>query len=350
MDVRRALGCALAAVVLAGCGDAGTGSSDGEGLRLPVGQRTWDAVTAPTWVEDGTLHVGDQTVTLGKRVDQFVLGATGAYWIRAGTLMFTDTAGHTTKVKHVGWDNIAVSADRSVFATVDQSRGPTDKYGTHVIQAAVFDTRTGKQIYRTPDKAPKKGDDLADLYSELMPLLHGVSDDQLFFDDQTINLADGASTPSRQDSEGSDVYQGYADTLFPEGYRVSMTGEGKTRKLVEPSMFTVGVQSPDESTLFDVGSWPADAVVYDAKTGDQADIRAPWDHFTLAGWQDADTFFGVAERIDEDNDTNVLRDRQVVTCKLRTLSCAPVSQVIATDDRDDGQYPTFLTEGSTGDF
>lgn len=355
MDLRRVIGCAaLAAVVLAGCGDGGADSGDdgGRGFALPVGRATWDAVTAPAWLDGGVLHVGDQTVKLGRRVDQFVLGATGVYWVRGGVLMFTDTAGATQEVEDVGWDNIAVSADRSVFATVDQSRGPKDQFGTRVIQAVAFDTTTGEQLYRTPDKEPSKDDDLADLYSELMPLLQGVSDDRLFFYDETIDLADGSTTPSKQDSQGLDVYEGYADTLFPDGYRVSLSGDGKTRKLVTPSLFTTGRQSPDRTTIFDVGTSPADAVVYDAKTGEQADIGidAPFDHFTLAGWQDDDTFFGVAEQIDDDDDENVLRARQVVTCELRTLKCEPVSPVIATDDGDDGQYPSFLTEGTTGGF
>ncbi|NRQ49223.1 hypothetical protein [Aeromicrobium stalagmiti] len=345
MKLSRVLASALAVVVLAGCGSEGGSSTGGAPFTLPVGKSSWDAVTAPAWLNDGTLHVGDQTVRLGKRVDEFVLGATGVYWLRGGTLWFTDTAGDTQKVHTVGQSNVAVSADRSVLATVDQSRGPTDEYGTHVIQAAAFDTRTGQQLYRTPDKAPDKGADLTDLYSEIMPLLHGVSDERLFFENRTIDLRDGSSTPSRQDSDGLDVYEGFVDTVFPDGYRVSLSGEGKTRQLSESSMFAIGRQSPDRTTLFDVGTWPTDAVVYDARSGRQSDIGAPWDHFTLVGWQDEDTFFGVAERIDEDNVMNVLRARQVVTCELRTLACDPVSPVIRTDDDEDGQYPTFLTEG-----
>ncbi|MGZ8744248.1 MAG: hypothetical protein ACXWXO_15120 [Nocardioides sp.] len=82
-----------------------------------------------TWLYDGTLHVGAQTVELGEGVDQLVLGATGVYWMRGQTLMFTSAEGGTQEVEDVGWGDLAVSADRSVFATVDQSRGPTDEYG-----------------------------------------------------------------------------------------------------------------------------------------------------------------------------------------------------------------------------
>jgi hypothetical protein len=112
-------------------------------------------------------------------------------------------------------------------------------------------------------------------------------------------------------------------------------------------MFALGRLSPDRSTIFDVGQWPTEAVVYDAQTGRQAPIDAPWAHFILVGWSDTDTFFGVAERIDAQNPVNSLRARQVVTCELRTLACTPVSPAIANDDDNQRRFPDFLVEGAT---
>jgi hypothetical protein len=89
--------------------------------------------------------------------------------------------------------------------------------------------------------------------------------------------------------------------------------------------------------------WPTPAVVFDATTGQRRPIDAPWEHFTLGGWSDADTFFGVAERIDDQHLDNVLRARQVVTCELRILACTPVSPVVPTGD--EGQGPALLMEG-----
>lgn len=343
--IRALAAVALLVVVLAGCGSDDSGASSAPPFTLPVGTTTWDT-TAPAWFSDGKLHVGDQTLDLGAKVDQFVLGSTGVYWMRGTTLMFTDVDNDTRKVADVGWRNLAVSADRSVLATVDQSRGPTDKYGTHVMQVAAFDTRTGEQLYRTPDKVPDSGDDLADLYGEVMPLLQGVSNTQLFFDGETIDLADGSTTRAGTDAQGIEEYAGYAETLFPDGYRVGLEGDGKMRTVEESSAFAVGLLSPDRSTVFDVGQWPTEAVVYDAKTGQQAELSTRWGHFTLAGWQDDSRFFGVAELIDEDNVENILRARQVVSCTTTTLECEPVSPVIRTKDADDNQYPSFLTEGS----
>ena len=343
MNARWVVVGVLAGLALAGCGESTGSATHGEPFTLPVGPTEWD-VNAPAWFHDGTLHVGERTVELGDRVDQFVLGATGVYWMRGQTLMFTSAEGDTQKVEDVRWGNLAVSADRSVFATVDQSRGPTDEYGTHVLQLAAFDTRTGEQLYRTPDEEPDDGDDLADLYSEILPLLYGVSNKRIFFDGTTIDLGDGSKVPASQDAEGIEVYDGYAETLFPDGYHVSIRGEGRRRELAESSMFAVGRLSPDRSTIFDTTTWPAAAVVYESTTGRQRPIDAPWEHFTLGGWSDEDTFFGVAQLIDQQNVDNVLRASQVVTCELRTLACTPVSPVIPT--KDDGQSPAFLVEGS----
>ena len=345
MNARGILVCLLTCFALTGCGQSSEGGSDEKPFTLPVGPTEWD-VSAPAWFHDGTLHVGDRTVELGDEVDEFVLGATGVYWMSGHALRFTSAEGRTQEVEDVGWRNLAVSADRSVFATVDESRGPTDRYGTHVIQVAAFDTRTGKQLYRTPDQEPDHDDDLADLYSEIMPLLHGVSDERLFFDETTIDLRDGSTVPATQNPDGIEVYEGYVDTLFPDGFHVNIRGEGKHRQLDTESLFVGGLLSPDRSTIFDNGRWPTAAVAYDAQTGRQRAIGTPWKHFTLAGWSDPDTFFGVAERIDQDNPRNVVRARQVVTCELRTLACTSVSPVIPTADKEQGQYPTFLMEES----
>ncbi|WP_328530433.1 hypothetical protein OG984_04455 [Nocardioides sp. NBC_00368] len=339
-----AVAFALVSLSLAGCGSTAASSGGKEPFALPVGPSAWDA-TAPAWYADGTLHVGERSVDLGDRVDQFVLGATGVYWTHGQTLWFTSAEGETEKVEKVGWSNLAVSADRSVFATVDQSRGPTDEFGTHVLQVAAFDTRTGEQLYRTPDQEPDGDADLADLYSEVMPLLIGVSDERLFFAGTTIDLDDGSTTEASRGPDG-EIYEGYAETLFPDGFHVYLDGEGQSRKVADTWLSGVGLLSPDRSTIFDTTEWPTKAVAYDASTGDRRAIDAPWDHFTLAGWSDEATFFGVAQRIDTKAD-DVLRAQQVVTCELRTLVCTPVSPVIPTDDEAQGDHPTFLVEGNS---
>ncbi|GAB2882689.1 hypothetical protein [Nocardioides pacificus] len=337
----------LACLALAGCGERATSTPADKPFALPVGPSEWD-VAVPAWFHEGTLQVGEQTLQLGDRVDQFVLGATGVYWMRGHTLMFTSAAGSTQEVRDLGQSNIAVSADRSVLAVVDQSRGPTDDYGTHVVQVAAFDTRTGEQLYRTPDEEPDPGEDLAVLYGEIMPLLHGVSEERIFFDGSSIQLDDGSIIPATKDPDSIDVYEGYAETLFTDGFHVSIRGAGAHRELAESSMLASGRLSPDRSTILDVGVWPARAVAYDADTGEQRRIRASGRHFTLAGWVDEDTFYGAAEHIDPSHADNVLRARRVVTCEVRTLACTPVSPVLATERDGQGRIPTLLLEGTSG--
>ncbi|MGZ8744247.1 MAG: hypothetical protein ACXWXO_15115 [Nocardioides sp.] len=178
-----------------------------------------------------------------------------------------------------------------------------------------------------------------------MPLLRGVSNERLFFDRTRISLADGSTVPASLDSDLIDVYEGYAETLFPDGYHVSIRGEGRRRELAESSMFGVGRLSPDRSTIFDLSMWPSAAVVYESTAGRQRPIDAPWKHFSLVGWSDEDTYFGVAEQIDQQNIDNVLRAQQVVICELRTLACTAVSPVIPTTDN--GQAHALLVEGSS---
>ncbi|TQL66415.1 hypothetical protein FB381_0270 [Nocardioides albertanoniae] len=330
MRFRGVLAGVLALGVTTGCSSSIGEESSKDPFTLPVGTTRWDA-DAPSWFHDGTLHVGDRTVELGDKVERFALGATGVYWMRGETLMFTSVEGRTQKVEKVVWDNMATSADHSVFATVDQSRGPKDEFGTRAIQVAAFDTRTGEQLYRTPDEKPDEDDDLADLYEETMPLLAGVSNERLFFDDTTIDLSDGSVSRSDEVGDETVIYDGYTETLFHDGYPIGVKGEGRHREVDKAPEFANGRLSPDRSTLFQVDVTPADAVVYDAKTGRGRAIDAPWDHFTLSGWSDKDTFFGVAQQTVSPTDGTV-RASQAVTCELRTLACKPVSPVIPENE------------------
>ena len=47
-----------------------------------------------------------------------------------------------------------------------------------------------------------------------------------------------------------------------------------------------------------------------------------------------------------DHPSNVLRERQVVTCEVATLACDPVSPVVKTQVVHADDSPYFLVEGS----
>ncbi len=98
--------------------------------------------------------------------------------------------------------------------------------------------------------------------------------------------------------------------------------------------------------LFDVTYSRADAVVYDADTGERRTIDAPWRHFSLVAFSDDDTFFGLAQRIRLRHVVDPVRAQQVVSCEVATLQCTPVSPVVRTDDAAAGRWPTFLTRAA----
>ena len=336
MSARRVVVGLLACLALAGCGEsAAGGASPSAPFELPVGPTEWEA-DAPAWLHDGVLHVGDREVELGDRVTTFVLGPTGAYWISGQLLMFTSAEGETQEVRDLQSTSVAISPDRSTLAILDGSHGPTDDYGTHVLQVVAFDTRTGEQLYRSPDEEPEGDPDLADLYEETSPHVE-VSDEHVFFEGTVIDLADG--TVTKED-------ESHAETLTRYGYPVVLEGTGRHREVVEFSRRGNGMLSPDRSTIFDMQAmWPAGAVVYDADTGAQAELDAPWDHFVLAGWSDEDTFLGIAQRVQPDG-AGPTRANQVATCELRGLACTPASPVLPVQD-EAGGYHFVLVEGSS---
>lgn len=334
---------------LTGCGDTVAGGADGDDkppLRVPVGPTTWDA-SAPAWFVDGTLHVGDEAVPLPGVVDRFVVAPTGVYWQRGELLMFTSAEGDTRRVDDVGAADLAISADRSVVAFVDATRGPVDRYGTHVAHLVVADTRTGRIRYRTPDEAPPKGADLADLYEETSPFLAGVAADRAFFRGTTVTLADGSMKQQTTDPDGVGQYVGLADTRFTDGYHVGISGDGPTRRVETSSAFAVGRLSPDRRLLLDQTMGTPAAVVYDAATGRQRRLGSPWGTFALTAWVDDDTFYGVASKVVDPRTEGRVVAQQVVMCEQATLRCTPVSPVLDFHDTyESGQQPNLLMETS----
>lgn len=143
-------------------------------------------------------------------------------------------------------------------------------------------------------------------------------------------------------------HAGLAETLFADGYHVGLRGEGDHRRVAATTAYGAGRLSPDRGTLFDVTYSRADAVAYDADTGERRTIDAPWRHFSLVAFSDDDTFFGLAQQIRLRHVVDPVRAQQVVFCEVATLECTPVSPVVRADDAAAGRWPTFLTEGGRG--
>ena len=203
----RIVAVLVAFLVLAGWeldGHPGTGAP----FELPVGSTEWD-VGGPARLQNGVLHVGDRTVRIGDSPTAYAVGPTGVYWIDGQVLRFTSAEGDTREVRDLQWSSLSVSPDGSTLALLDGSRGPTDEHGTHVLQVVVFDTRTGEQLYRTPDEEPAAGTDLGDLYEETAPYLGRVSNEHVSIHGVTIDIASGTV---RVDEAGS-----LGELLFADG-------------------------------------------------------------------------------------------------------------------------------------
>ena len=121
-------------------------------------------------------------------------------------LTFTSTDGDTQQVRDLQWglSGPKLSPDRSTLALLDGSHGPTDEFGTHALQVVVFDTRTGQQLYRTPEEEVQTEGDLEHLFGEVRPLLIEVTNAQVVLEGITIDIDTGEVTV--QDPESIDAY------------------------------------------------------------------------------------------------------------------------------------------------
>ena len=174
-------------------------------FELPVGSSEWN-LSGPSSIQDDVLRVGNQSVRLGDGVSEYALSPTGAYWMNGQVLTFTSSTGDTQEVRNLEWSSLVVSPDLSTLALLDGSHGPVDEYGTHALQVVVFDTRTGEQLYRTPDEEPEAGNDLADLYEETSPYVDEVSNEHVALDGITIDIATGVVTVDDPESLGANLF------------------------------------------------------------------------------------------------------------------------------------------------
>lgn len=356
-----AIGTAIAVLctaTLSACGEEQTSDeADGPPARLPVGAGTWDD-QAPSWVVDEVLHVGEETVPLPGVVDAYVVTAHGAYWLRGDVLHLTDTAGRDARIAEVDGSSLMVSPDRSRIAVVDDTSGPTDSYGTHVQQLVVYDADTGRQVYRTPDEEPDRGEDLADLYEEISPLLTNLTDDRAVFGDQLIDLATGETSDLPTDGEGLALPDGEQTgrVLYRDGFHVGVQVIRGRAEIVASEAFGTGRLAPDRRLVLDASQSPAPPVAYDARTGEQQRLRLEgdlrMDSFDLAAFLDDGTFYGLAgSRRTLDGGPPAYpgdegtQSAQVVRCRQRTLRCTPLSPAVDVSEVTDGRPVPLLVEG-----
>lgn len=201
--LRRAIGAAIALLVVASCGDSGNPAaqepSSGEALPVvfPAGQLVW--------AQRSTIHVGDQTYdvsphlvtelawtpyTLYLRLTDDPVG--GPAW-RAGF-----DGKELRKISDVDGP-IVTSPDGKYVAWLGRN-GPLGRYG-RLDQVEVYDARNGDRVFTSHEGMGDRGDDLADLYGELNPRVLDFRGETLRWSNAegsgqlvTTDLATGAST------------------------------------------------------------------------------------------------------------------------------------------------------------
>jgi hypothetical protein len=334
---RSLVGGVLAAVLTAGGAAAWvSGSRD---YDLPAGQRVGSAGTL-VFAAGEELHVGPATYRIRPAPQTMVSTAGGLYYLAHGVLHRWDAEDQRSvrvaDVGGVGW--LSTTADGRYLALVDYEHGPRNLRGQRIAEVVVWDTSTGRQVVRdaTGNGARAGSEDLGDLYGESTPTVLGFDDDAVY-----AQAAHGGAVLRW------DLGTGHRSVLADEGYPVTENRPGGPLvdfDLVhglprETSGAAVGAyagrRSPDGRRLaYTLTGRP---LVH--STGDRTPEELPVGgrHFVLAGWLDADRFYGLA--LDETERATA----QVTVCSVPALRCDPASRPVPAED---GTLPVF----TTGDF
>jgi hypothetical protein len=158
---------------------------------------------------------------------------------------------------------------------------------------AVFDLDTGKQVFRGKPGRSVDDDDLGALYSELPPALIGLDDEAVYASDplqdadETRFPLDGSPPEPIEGNPmllGEEGFTGHAKVLPKGRFEWSPTFTDEAQGPMNPAML-----SPDERVFFTYTE--GGGRYYDRETGEATMFSET--PFTLGGWVDADTFYGV---------------------------------------------------------
>ncbi|KQW50699.1 hypothetical protein ASC77_25575 [Nocardioides sp. Root1257] len=262
MTAGRRVGVALAALVLVGgltaCGESDSGGGSA-GADWPSSDTPVDT-SGLVYAVGGTVRLGDGSdLTVGAKVDRFVLAGDGAFFTSGGhetgedgrsyvdPLYYSTGDGTARKVAADATD-LRATRDGRYLMLMDLGSGKKDQYGTPQAVVVVVDTTTGDEVARTTEGMgdPSSDDDLADLYEDAEPRLEGFADGTAYYRGATdpvaidlgtrdVTVRDEDAPPAALDGLRSpdgrwtveDVYEDYApqDRLVAtDGTRVRLTG------------------------------------------------------------------------------------------------------------------------------
>ena len=324
----RALGILAAltmALTLAGCGEETPSSvRSAVDFSLPVGDPAYD-VDAPSWAVGGTIHVGEDKITVKPVPDAYVVATGGIYYVAKDNLYFTD-GGPVEEVGPIASSSLVESGDGRYLGMLAEAKDSDDEYGTAPRVPVAFDLETGTEVLHAEPGPVSKNDDLADLYEDASVGFLGFADDAAYVDDplrdglNRFPLAGGEPEPLPVDDFGLAEppafigERGIEVTVQPKkggGYEISETGDGYS-----------GVLSPDERYVFVDGDEDG-PVFYDAASGEQIGFDPGLRTFRLGGWVDDQTFYGsTSTRGGAEFPGGQVR---IVSCTTTTRTCARVA-------------------------
>jgi hypothetical protein len=325
------LGLGLAAGLLVGCGDD-------TGVEPPA-EKLFDTQQV-AWAHLKTLHYGDQTFTLPRRIRGLAVSDYGFFVLLSddGKLDGPTQWGfyNGTRWRPLGGDPdgaVAVSLDGRYAGWVDQD-GPRRPAG-RIREVVVADIRVGKAAFKDHSgMGGKLGDDLGARYENLEPTFLG------FDEDSTVAYwtnASGSGTLMRGSVETGEVEEAEQPpngdpfdepiSTVVDAYRGRRAGPSPESGPVVDLQY--GLYSPDKRFAVDVSA-PYRTLAYDGRTGKRIKVRFPDKAQYFGGWLPGDRFYvvGSPKRIDSYSLTGPDPTRgRIVVCRLPAGTCRAGAEV-----------------------
>ncbi|MFC4787133.1 hypothetical protein ACT8ZV_21835 [Nocardioides sp. MAHUQ-72] len=313
-------------------------------VRL-TGSTSWDLPTGPpvaspaevVFATGEELHVGSRTYPIRPAPQTMVSTAGGLYYLAEGVLYRwgRDRSARIADIGGIGW--LSTTADGRYLAFVDYEHGPRNAHGSRIAQTVVFDTSTGRELVRdaTGNGDRTSTEDLSDLYSESTPTVLGFDDDAVYAQTAKGGAISRWDLDTGKRSDLGDLAYPVTENR-PGGPLVDFDlVHGVPRETPGAGVGAyAGRRSPDGSRL--AYTLVGRLVVHTAGEREPASIPVGGRQFVLAGWLDADRFYGLG--VDEARGT-----ARVLVCSASALRCRPASSPVPAEE---GTLPVF----TTGDF
>jgi hypothetical protein len=326
----RALGLVLAAVLLAGCGQA-------DEPRQPLEPRF--ATQQVAWAHLRTLHYGDQEFTLPRRIRGLAV-SDYAFFVQLADDGSTDPSTTWGIFDGTDWTPLGGDPTGEVRVSLDgryagwmNRAGPRISAG-RLREAVVADIRRGEPVLKDSSGMGDEDDDLGDLYEELYPTFLGfdAGSKHAYWTDAT-----GSGTRRRGDlatgevekavPDGSEEFPGEeAISVVVDAYRGRQAGPPEVGGPLE---LQYGLYSPDERFAVDISA-PGTVLAYDATSGKRVKVRFPDRAQYFGGWLPGDRFFVVTtgKRVESWSLTGPDPTRgRIAVCRMPSGTCSPGARV-----------------------